>query len=127
MSTEADPPEITPPPTKAPASPVDRIQADVLRAQVIEVLRTIFDPEVPVNIYDLGLIYDVAVDASGRVDIRMTLTSPACPVAESLPPEVESKVQRLAAVSTVKVEIVWEPPWDPSRMDDAVKLELGLL
>jgi len=98
-----------------------------IEAQVIEALRTCFDPEIPANIYELGLVYDVKADPSGHVDIRMTLTSPLCPVAESLPPEVEGKVRALSEVTSAKVEVVWEPPWDPSRMSEAAKLQLGLL
>ncbi|HUU83492.1 MAG TPA: DUF59 domain-containing protein [Phycisphaerae bacterium] len=108
-------------------SPIDRIQGEALRAKIIEVLKTIHDPEIPLNIYDLGLIYGIEVEPGNRVHIRMTLTSPACPVAESLPPQVESRVNRIAAVADVKVEVVWDPPWSPDRLDDAAKLELGLL
>ncbi len=101
---------------------VSEIEADVIGA-----LRTCFDPEIPVNIYELGLVYDVKVDPAGHVDIRMTLTSPLCPVAGSLPPEVEDKVRALPGVSSAKVEITWEPPWDPSRMSEAARLQLGML
>ena len=92
----------------------------------IEVLRTIYDPEIPVDIYELGLIYDVSADAEGNVDIKMTLTSPACPVAGSLPGEVESKVGRIDGVKRAKVEIVWDPPWTPERMTEAARLQLNI-
>ncbi len=108
------------------ASPIDRIKAQALEAQVIEMLRTCYDPEIPVDIYELGLIYDGAVSAAGVVNIRMTLTSPACPVAGSLPPEVESKVKSVDAVTDATVEVVWDPPWTPERMSEAARLQLNL-
>ncbi len=110
-----------------PASPIDRIQSQDLEARVVETLRTCYDPEIPVNIYDLGLIYNVSADAStGKVDIRMTLTSPACPVAGSLPPEVESKVLGVYGVTDANVEVVWDPPWTPDLMSEEAKLQLNL-
>jgi FeS assembly SUF system protein len=98
-----------------------------IEAQVIEALRTCFDPEIPVNIHELGLIYSVSVDPSGFVGIQMTLTSPHCPVAASLPVEVEDKLRALPGVTAAKVEITWDPPWDPSRMSEAARLQLGML
>ena len=98
-----------------------------IETKVVEVLRTCFDPEIPVNIYELGLVYDVKVDPDGQVRIQMTLTSPHCPVAASLPMEVEDKVRVVLGVSFAKVEITWSPPWDPSRMSEAAKLQLGML
>ncbi len=110
-------------------SPIDKLNAQAIEAQVISALRTVYDPEIPVNIYDLGLIYGidvgVPVHGSAAVTIRMTLTSPNCPVAEKLPLEAESRIQSLEDVSKATVEIVWEPPWTPQRMSDAAKLELG--
>lgn len=103
------------------------MESVVLEAEVIDALRTCYDPEIPVDIYDLGLIYDVQADPSGVVQIRMTLTSPHCPAAQSLPGEVESKVREVRGVTDVKVEVVWDPPWDPSRMSEAAKLQLGML
>lgn len=108
------------------SSPVDNIKAQATEAAVIEVLRTVFDPEIPVNIYELGLIYNVDVNAEGAVDVKMTLTSPACPVAGSLPPEVEEKIKTVSGVTGAKVEVVWEPPWTPDLMTEAAKLELGM-
>ena len=99
----------------------------VIEAQVIEALRTIFDPEIPVNIYELGLIYDVKVEPLGAVEIRMTLTSPNCPAAQSLPSEVEAKVKAVPGVTDAKIEIVWDPPWEPSKMSEAAKLQLGFM
>jgi len=101
--------------------------AAVIEQDVIEALRTVFDPEIPVNIYELGLVYEIDVDVHGRVLVQMTLTSPGCPVAGSLIPEVEQKLLAVAGVTDVCVELVWEPPWDPSRMTDAARLQLGLL
>jgi FeS assembly SUF system protein len=96
-----------------------------LESQVVEVLRTVYDPEIPVNIYDLGLIYDVLVEDDSSVVVRMTLTSPACPVAGTLPPEVEEKVKSVPDVTNARVDIVWDPPWNPEMMSDGAKLELG--
>ena len=98
-----------------------------LEAQIIETLRTCYDPEIPVNIYELGLIYAVQVDPAGEVNIRMTLTSPSCPAAGSLPPEVEDKVKAVPGVTNARVEVVWDPTWNPSMMSEAARLQLGLL
>ncbi len=98
-----------------------------LEDKVVEVLKTIFDPEIPVNISELGLIYKIRIEEPDQVYIKMTLTSPNCPVAESLPIEVESKVNSLEEVSRAFVEIVWEPPWNPEMMSEAAKLELGFI
>ena len=95
--------------------------------QVIEVLKTIFDPEIPVDIYELGLIYEVKISTEGKVDIDMTLTSPNCPVAESLPKEVEDKVAEMEGVESAKVQIVFDPPWTQDMMSEAAKLECGFL
>jgi FeS assembly SUF system protein len=101
---------------------------DMLRAAVIDVLRTVYDPEIPVNIYDLGLIYGIDVDAAtGRVDIRMTLTAPNCPVAETFPGTVEELVRTIDGVEDVHVELVWEPRWGRELMSETALLELGLL
>lgn len=98
-----------------------------LRERVVEVLQTCYDPEIPVDIHELGLVYRVGVEADGKVEVEMTLTSPACPVAGTLPPEVEQKIGRIEGVSSVRVDLVWDPPWNPDRMSDAAKLKLGLL
>ena len=98
-----------------------------LENRVIDVLKSIYDPEIPVDIYELGLIYEVKVADDAYVEISMTLTSPACPVAESLPNEVEEKVKRIQGVSGAKVEITFEPPWDRSMMSEAAMLELGFM
>jgi FeS assembly SUF system protein len=98
-----------------------------LRPRVIDALRTVFDPEIPVNIYDLGLVYDVLVDADSRVGIRMTLTAPACPAAQTLPGEARDAAARVEGVTSSRVEIVFDPPWAMDRMSEAAKLQLGLL
>lgn len=97
-----------------------------LRGRVIEALRQIRDPELPINIYDLGLIYGLDIDATGRVDIRMTLTAPGCPVAQSFPGQVEAVVAAVDGVGQAHVELVWDPPWDQSRLGEAARLQLGL-
>jgi FeS assembly SUF system protein len=97
-----------------------------LEERVIAALCSCYDPEIPVNIYELGLIYDLQVDPAGSVSIRMTLTSPACPVAGALPADVQSKVQAVPGVTSAKVELVWEPPWEMSRMSEEARLQLGL-
>ena len=96
------------------------------REAVISALKTVFDPEIPLNIYELGLIYNLDVDDAGLVDIRMTLTSPACPVAGSLVAQVEEKAKSAEGVTGAKVELVWDPPWTPDRMSDAAKLQLNM-
>ena len=112
---------VTPVTEDAPAS------EPTLRDKVEDVLRTCYDPEIPVDIYALGLIYDIDISEEGAVAINMTLTSPACPVAGTLPPEVESKVAALDEVTSAKVEVVWEPVWTPEKMTEAAKLQLGML
>ena len=98
-----------------------------LEAKVTEVLRTCYDPEIPVNIYELGLVYGIKAEPSGEVNVKMTLTSPACPAAASLPMEVENKVRAIPGVKDAKVEVVWDPPWHPDLMSEAAKLQLGLM
>ena len=96
-----------------------------LESKVLAAIKTCYDPEIPVNIYDLGLIYDLQVDDAGQARIKMTLTAPSCPVAGILPGQVEAKVREVPGITGVNLELVWEPPWDRSRMSDAAKLELG--
>ena len=93
---------------------------------VVEALQTVYDPEIPVNIHELGLIYGIAVDASGAVTVRMTLTAVGCPAAQTLPREVEERIRAVPGVSDVKVDVVFDPPWDQSRMSEAARLQLGL-
>ena len=99
---------------------------DELKNKVISEIKKIYDPEIPVNIYELGLIYDVTVDENNKVYVKMTLTSPNCPVAESLPNEVKNSIKEIKGVSEVELDLVWEPPWDKSMMSEAAKLELNL-
>jgi len=94
--------------------------------QVVEAIQTVYDPEIPINIWEVGLIYDVNVDDAGNTHVLMTLTSPMCPVAESLPIEVEQRVAAVDGVTSVNVEITWDPPWDPEMMSEAAQLELGM-
>jgi len=98
-----------------------------LRGRVIQALQTIYDPEIPVNIYELGLIYELQLDEQGRASVQMTLTSPGCPVAQTFPLEVETRLRAVEGVTEVAVELVWDPPWGPDRMTEAARLELGFL
>ena len=97
-----------------------------LKEKIIEEIRKIYDPELPVNIYDLGLIYDIKVEDNNTAKIKMTLTTPNCPVAESLPKEVKDSAMQVEGIEKVEVELVWEPPWDKDMMSEAVRLELNL-
>lgn len=104
----------------------DKLNKDELKEQIIAALKTIYDPEIPVNIYDLGLIYDVIIDDEFMVDIKMTLTTPGCPVAQTFPITVETEVKQVAGVKDATVEIVWDPPWTQDNMTEAARLTLGL-
>jgi len=97
-----------------------------IKSKVIEAVKKIYDPEIPVNIYELGLIYKIDVDEKNKVNVDMTLTSPNCPVAESLPNEVKENIKKVEGVSGVNLNLVWEPPWDKDKMSEAAKLELNL-
>ena len=99
----------------------------ILRQQIIEAIETIYDPEIPVNIYELGLIYDLLIDEENNVIVHMTLTSPACPVAGTLPGDVQSKIKNVPGVNNVMVELVWDPPYNMYMMSDAARLQLGLM
>jgi FeS assembly SUF system protein len=104
----------------------DPARTEALRPAIVEAISTVYDPEIPVNIWELGLIYDIAVDAAGVAAITMTLTAPGCPAAQSLPGEVAARVKGVAGVSDARVEVVWEPAWDKDRMSEAARLQLGL-
>jgi len=148
-------PLVQPPPPKAPASPAearlaregepsstpapaeggavhtaglvnDPERSAALTPSIVAAISTVYDPEIPVNIYELGLIYDVIVDVSGAVGIRMTLTAPSCPSAQVLPEQVRSAVAAVPGVTDAKVDVVWDPPWDRDRMSEAAKLQLGM-
>jgi FeS assembly SUF system protein len=108
-------------------SPLDDLRAQATRSEIIEVLKTIRDPELPVNIYEMGLIYAVEISPDDVVTIRMTLTTPMCPVADALPAEVEAKIKAISGVKGAHVELVWDPPWTPERMSEAARLEAGLM
>jgi FeS assembly SUF system protein len=126
-------PVVQPPQPEAPA-PTDNTSALVLdvektaalKPEIIKAISTVFDPEIPVNIWELGLIYDIFVDANGVAGVRMTLTAPGCPVAQSLPVDVANKVKSVPGVADAKVDIVWEPAWTKDRMSDVAKLQLGM-
>ena len=121
-----------PPPVEAAAAASEKpVEADPVRTleltpKIVEQLSTVYDPEIPVNIYELGLIYDIAVEADGLAVISMTLTAPGCPAAVTLPAEVQGKVKSIDGVSDARVDLVWEPPWTKDRMTEAAKLQLGI-
>lgn len=103
-----------------------KIDKDALKLSIIAALKEVYDPEIPVNIYDLGLIYDILIDDDAYIDIKMTLTTPGCPVAQTFPSMVETAVNKVEGVSDSSVELVWDPPWTQDRMSEAARLELGL-
>lgn len=107
-------------------TPEEQASPETIRERVIEMLHTVYDPEIPVDIYELGLIYTIDVREAGEVDIQMTLTSPMCPVAETLPPEVEEKARSIPGVASVHLDLVWDPPWHPEMMSEAAKLTLNM-
>jgi len=128
-------PVIQPDAPAAPAASADLKTASLVRddarttalePKIVDAIKTVFDPEIPVNIYELGLIYDILVDASGVAGVRMTLTAPACPAAQWLPAQVEQKVKAVEGVSDARVDVVFDPPWTKDRMSDAAKLQLGM-
>jgi len=105
---------------------IDKVKTEAMKPAIVDAISTVFDPEIPVNIYELGLIYEINVDTADRVGIQMTLTSPACPSAQQLPSEVRYKVKALEGVADCNVEIVWEPPWTKEMMSETAKLSLGI-
>jgi FeS assembly SUF system protein len=110
----------------AEAIEISTIEQNLIHGQAIEAIKTCYDPEIPVNIYELGLIYEVKVDAQGVVRVTMTLTTPHCPAAQSLPKEVEMKMQSIPGVTGATVEVVWDPLWNPGMMSEAARLTLGM-
>ena len=106
---------------------ISTIEQKLIEGQVVEALRACYDPEIPVNIYELGLVYEVKVSPEAQVAITMTLTSPACPVAQSLPKEIEARIKTIPGVRGVGVSVVWTPAWNPSMMSEAARLELGFM
>jgi FeS assembly SUF system protein len=128
----ASPPK--PPKTLAHQTVVDRAldprrtpEQKKIIEKVIEAIRQVFDPEIPVNVYDLGLIYSIDINAENEIDVKMTLTAPGCPVAGSLPGEVERRIETVDEVKSARVELVWDPPWTKERMSEVAQLELGFL
>ena len=121
---DSEAPEPEDPPQGLPG-PEDR-ELTPLEEDIRLVLKSVYDPEVPVDIYDLGLVYNFSVNCEGKVDVKMTLTSPACPVAGTLPIEVESKIRDIDGITQCNVDLVWDPPWDPSMMTEAARLKLNL-
>jgi FeS assembly SUF system protein len=103
------------------------LEKQVLELKVLDALQTCYDPEIPVNIYELGLVYGIEISESAEVRIKMTLTAPNCPVAASLPVEVESKISAIEGIKSAKVDIVWDPPWNPEKMSESAKLQLGMM
>ncbi|MDY0083349.1 MAG: iron-sulfur cluster assembly protein [Ignavibacteriaceae bacterium] len=104
-----------------------QISKQELEEKIIQMLKTCYDPEIPVDIFELGLIYEIAIDDDHRVNIKMTLTSPMCPVAGSLPPEVQEKIKTIPEVTDARVDVVWSPPWDKDMMSEVAKVELGFM
>jgi FeS assembly SUF system protein len=123
-SPSTEPSQAGPPQTEGLIGDPERTAR--LRPLVVEALSKVFDPEIPVNIYELGLIYEIIVDERNVVGVRMTLTAPACPAAQFLPVEVKNRIAEIPGVTDVKVDVVWDPPWDRDRMSDAAKLQLGM-
>jgi FeS assembly SUF system protein len=109
-------------PSSIPPEELEQLHSDLVSA-----LKTVFDPEIPVDIYELGLIYKIDVSETGAVDVEMTLTSPACPVAESLPGEVETRIKTIEGVKDATIDLVWDPPWTPAKLSEAAKLQLGMM
>ncbi|MGC1854114.1 MAG: SUF system Fe-S cluster assembly protein [Candidatus Aquirickettsiella sp.] len=107
--------------------PLNEAALTLLKSAIIEALKGIYDPEIPVNIYDLGLIYQIFIDPQGMVKIEMTLTTPGCPVAQTFPGTVENVINNVAGVSETQVELVWDPPWTTENISEAAKLQLGML
>jgi FeS assembly SUF system protein len=119
-------PEAAPPVAEGPGE-TEREEATVIRDRIIAVLKTVYDPEIPVDIYELGLIYGLEVTDDGEAHVTMTLTTPMCPVAETLPPEIEDKVRNVKGVRDVSLDLVWDPPWSVDMMSDAARLELNMM
>lgn len=127
QTATAEPVQPAEPKTTSNLDPTRFVELKLIEGKVIEALREVYDPEIPLNIYELGLIYDVKVEPDRSVHIKMTLTAPACPVAGSLPGEVERKVEAIPEVKSADVELVWDPPWSRDRMSEAALLQLGML
>lgn len=120
-------PESSPEASGSDAKPSEPVDIDALQPEIVKALKTVYDPEIPVDIYELGLIYEIKIEPDGNTYIKMTLTSPNCPVAGILPGQVESAARGVDGVYDVKLDLVFDPPWGPDRMSEAAKLELGML
>jgi FeS assembly SUF system protein len=119
-------PETSPAPTATVAADAAPADPSDVENGIVDALKTVFDPEIPVNIYELGLIYDIDIQEGGHVQVKMTLTSPGCPVAGSLPGEVKAKVEAVPGVASADIDLVWDPSWNPSMMSEAARLQLGM-
>ncbi len=125
QTTTVSTPDVAPAAT-AGGSDLTAEQIEALRPQIVDAIKTVYDPEIPVNIYELGLIYDLDIDPKGNVAIKMTLTAPGCPVAGTMPQMVRDAVAKVDGLNDIDVDLVWDPPWDKSRMSEAAQLELGM-
>ncbi len=105
----------------------EELSEEQLEEKIVEIIKTCYDPEIPVDIYELGLIYNISIDENKKAHVKMTLTSPGCPVAGTLPGEVEEKIRSVEGISEAEVEVVWDPPWTPEMMSDEARLELGFM
>jgi FeS assembly SUF system protein len=126
MAAELQPAAVPPPDAAPSAADLTAEQIEALKPRIVDAIRTVYDPEIPVNIYELGLIYDLEIDPKGNVAIKMTLTAPGCPVAGTMPQMVRDAVARVEGLNDIDVDLVWDPPWDKSRMSEAAQLELGM-
>jgi FeS assembly SUF system protein len=125
QTTTVSTPDVAPS-TTAGGSELTAEQIEALRPRIVDAIKTVYDPEIPVNIYELGLIYDLDIDPKGNVAIKMTLTAPGCPVAGTMPQMVRDAVAKVEGLNDIDVDLVWDPPWDKSRMSEAAQLELGM-
>jgi FeS assembly SUF system protein len=126
VETISEVPAVSTAVSTAGASALPAVDPSDVENGIVDALKTVFDPEIPVNIYELGLIYDVDIQEGGRVQVKMTLTSPGCPVAGSLPGEVKTKVEAVPGVTSADIDLVWDPAWNPSMMSEAARLQLGM-
>ena len=124
QTTTVSKPDVAP--SAAAAGELTAEQIEALRPRIVDAIKTVYDPEIPVNIYELGLIYDLDIDPKGNVAIKMTLTAPGCPVAGTMPQMVRDAVAKVEGLNDIDVDLVWDPPWDKSRMSEAAQLELGM-
>ena len=124
QTTTVSKPDVAP--SAAAGGELTAEQIDALRPRIVDAIKTVYDPEIPVNIYELGLIYDLDIDPKGNVAIKMTLTAPGCPVAGTMPQMVRDAVAKVEGLNDIDVDLVWDPPWDKSRMSEAAQLELGM-